>query len=145
MVDEKDAAALQKKLRKNQFTLEDFRDQMVQIRKMGSLSDLMGMIPGMGAQMKNVDIDESQLTKMEAMIYSMTFEERNNPDVINPSRKHRIAAGAGLQIQEVNRFIKQFEQSKKMMKQMSGMMGGKKSKRGGGMANLLGGGGKMPF
>ncbi len=95
--------------------------------------------------MKNVDIDESQLTKMEAMIYSMTFEERNNPDVINPSRKRRIAAGAGLQIQEVNRFIKQFEQSKKMMKQMSGMMGGKKSKRGGGMANLLGGGGKMPF
>ncbi len=144
-MDDKKAAELERKFRKAEFNFDDFLEQMQQLKNMGSLTDLMGMIPGMGAQMKNVDIDESQLTKMEAMIYSMTFEERNNPDVINPSRKRRIAAGAGLQIQEVNRFIKQFEQSKKMMKQMSGMMGGKKSKRGGGMANLLGGGGKMPF
>ncbi len=140
-IDEKKAAEMERKFRKAEFNFEDFLEQMQQIKSMGSLSDLMGMIPGMGAQMKNVQVDDGQLAKMEAMIYSMTLEERNNPDVINLSRKRRIAAGSGNQIQDVNRFIKQFEQSKKMMKQMSGMMG-KKGKRGG-MANLFGG--KMPF
>ncbi len=145
-IDEKKAAEMERKFRKAEFNFEDFLDQMQQIKSMGSLSDLMGMIPGMGAQMKNVQVDDKQLAKMEAMIYSMTLEERNNPDVINPSRKKRIAAGSGNQIQDVNRFIKQFEQSKKMMKQMSGMMG-KKGKRGqmGGMGNLFGGGNKLPF
>ncbi len=126
-IDEKKAAEMERKFRKAEFNFEDFLDQMQQIKSMGSLSDLMGgMIPGMGAQMKNVQVDDKQLAKMEAMIYSMTLEERNNPDVINPSRKKRIAAGSGNQIQDVNRFIKQFEQSKKMMKQMSGMMGKKR-------------------
>ena len=142
-IDDKQAAEMERKFRKAEFNFEDFLEQMQQLKNMGSLSDLMGMIPGMGAQMKNGDVDEGQLTKMEAMIYSMTVEERNNPDVINPSRKRRIAAGSGLQIQEVNRFIKQFEQSKKMMKQMSGMMGGKGKRGRGGLGNLLGG--KMPF
>lgn len=143
-IDEKKAAEMERKIRKAEFNFEDFLEQMQQLKNMGSLSDLMGMIPGMGAQMKNVTIDDSQLGKMEAMIYSMTPEERNNPSVINPSRKRRIAAGSGNQIQDVNRFIKQFEQSKKMMKQMSGMMG-KKGRRGGmgGMGNLFGG--KLPF
>ncbi len=140
-IDEKQAAEMERKFRKAEFNFEDFLQQMQQIKNMGSLSDLMAMIPGLGAQMKNVQVDESQLTKMEAMIRSMTTEERLNPDVINPSRKRRIAAGSGLQIQEVNRFIKQFEQSKKMMKQMSGMMGGKRGKKG--LANMFGG--KMPF
>lgn len=143
-IDDKQAAEMERKFRKAEFNFDDFLEQMQQLKNMGSLSDLMGMIPGMGAQMKNVDVDESQLTKMEAMIHSMTVEERNNPDLINPSRKKRIALGSGLQIQEVNRFIKQFDQSKKMMKQMSGMMGGKGKRGRGGIGNLLGGG-KMPF
>lgn len=143
-IDDKKAAEMERKFRKAEFNFDDFLEQMQQIKSMGSLTDLMSMIPGMGAQMKNVEVDESQLVKMEAMIKSMTFEERGNPDVINPSRKKRIAAGAGLQLQEVNRFIKQFEQSKKMMKQMSSMMGGKGKKRRGGMANMLGSG-KLPF
>ena len=140
-IDDKKAAEMERKIRKAEFNFEDFLDQMQQLKNMGNLNDLLGMIPGMGAQMKNVQVDESQMAKMEAMIYSMTPEERNNPDVINPSRKKRIAAGSGNDIADVNRFIKQFEQSKKMMKQMSGMMG-KKGKRGG-MGNLFGG--KMPF
>lgn len=144
-IDDKKAAEMERKFRKAEFNFDDFLEQMQQIKSMGSLSDLMAMIPGMGAQMKNVEVDESQLTKMEAMIQSMTLEERGNPDIINPSRKRRIAAGSGLQIHDVNRFIKQFEQSKKMMKQMSGMMGGKgKKRRGGGLANMFGGG-KLPF
>jgi signal recognition particle subunit SRP54 len=103
---------------------------MQQIKKMGSLTDLLGMIPGMGNQLKNVEIDDKELAKVEAMILSMTNEERRNPDLINPSRKKRIAAGSGNQMQDVNKFIKQFEQSKKMMKQMGGMMKGKKGKKG---------------
>lgn len=136
-IDEKSAAELERKIRKAEFNFDDFLSQMAQIKNMGSLSDIMNMIPGMGAQMKNVQIDDGQLSRMEAMIHSMTIEERSNPDVINPSRKKRIAAGSGSTIQEVNRFIKQFEQSKKMMKQMSGMMGKK-----GGLGNMFG---KLPF
>lgn len=129
-IDEKKAAEMERKFRKAEFTFDDFLDQMQQIKKMGSLSDLLAMIPGMGNQLKDVEIDDKELSKIEAMILSMTLEERGNPDVINPSRKKRIAAGSGNDMQDVNRFIKQFEQSKKMMKQMSGMMKGKKGKKG---------------
>lgn len=130
VLDEKKAIEMEKKFRKAEFTFDDFLDQMQQIKKMGSLTDLLGMIPGMGNQLKNVEIDDKELAKVEAMILSMTNEERRNPDLINPSRKKRIAAGSGNQMQDVNKFIKQFEQSKKMMKQMSGMMKGKKGKKG---------------
>ncbi|MDF1616386.1 signal recognition particle protein [Petrocella sp. FN5] len=129
-IDEKKASEMERKFRKAEFNFEDFLEQMQQLKSMGSLSDLMAMIPGMSAQMKNVQIDDKEMAKMEAMILSMTVEERNDPNVINISRKNRIAAGSGNKIQDVNRFIKQFEQSKKMMKQMSGMMG-KKGRRGG--------------
>jgi len=138
-IDEKSAAELERKFRKADFNFDDFLSQMAQIKNMGSLSDIMSMIPGMGSQLKNVQIDDSQMARMEAMIHSMTLEERSNPELINPSRKKRIAAGSGNTIQAVNRFIKQFEQSKKMMKQMSGMMGKKGSK---GMGNIFG---KLPF
>ncbi|VDN45896.1 signal recognition particle-like (SRP) GTPase [Petrocella atlantisensis] len=129
-IDQKKASEMERKFRKAEFNFEDFLEQMQQLKSMGSLSDLMAMIPGMSAQMKNVQIDDKEMAKMEAMILSMTVEERNDPNVINVSRKNRIAAGSGNKIQDVNRFIKQFEQSKKMMKQMSGMMG-KKGRRGG--------------
>ena len=129
-IDQKKASEMERKFRKAEFNFEDFLDQMQQLKSMGSLSDLMAMIPGMNAQMKNVQIDDKEMAKMEAMILSMTVQERNDPNVINISRKNRIAAGSGNKIQDVNRFIKQFEQSKKMMKQMSGMMG-KKGRRGG--------------
>ena len=99
------------------------------MNKMGGLSSILNMIPGMGSKMKNVEIDEDAMNKPKAIIFSMTKEERANPDIINVSRKNRIAKGAGVDISEVNRFIKQFEESRKMMKQMSGLMG-KKKKRG---------------
>ncbi|WZL83062.1 signal recognition particle protein [Vallitaleaceae bacterium 9-2] len=129
-IDEEKAKEMERKFKKAEFSFEDFLDQMQQIKKMGSLNDLMGMIPGMGQQMKNVQVDEKELAKMEAMILSMTPAERQNPDLINVARKKRIAAGSGNEMAAVNRFIKQFEQSKKMMKQMSGMMKGKKGKKG---------------
>ncbi len=129
-IDQKKASEMERKFRKAEFNFEDFLEQMQQLKSMGSLSDLMAMIPGMSAQMKNVQIDDKEMAKMEAMILSMTVQERNDPNVINISRKNRIAAGSGNKIQDVNRFFKQFEQSKKMMKQMSGMMG-KKGRRGG--------------
>jgi len=136
-IDEEKAKEMERKLRTAEFDFEDFLEQMQQIKSMGSISDLLGMIPGMGAQMKNVEIDDKEIGKMEAMILSMTKEERANPDLLNPSRKKRIAVGSGNDIGTVNRFIKQFHQSKKMMKQMGGMMKGKKGKKG-----LLGG---LPF
>ena len=133
-VDEDKAKEMSKKIRKAEFDFNDFLEQFAQIRKMGSLSDIMGMIPGMGSKMKGVDMpDDKSMKRVEAIILSMTKEERTKPDLINPSRKRRIAKGAGVDISEVNRLIKQFEQSKKMMKQMSGMMG-KKGRRG--MFNL---------
>jgi signal recognition particle subunit SRP54 len=135
-IDEDKAREMERKLRKAEFTFDDFLEQMQQIKSMGSINDIIGMIPGMGAQMKNVDIDDNEIGKMEAMILSMTLEERANPEIINPSRKKRIALGSGNNINTVNRFIKQFYQSKKMMKQMGGMMGGKKGKKGKGMLNL---------
>jgi signal recognition particle subunit SRP54 len=127
--DETKARELEKKFKKAEFDFNDFLDQMQQVKKMGSITDLLGMIPGMGKQMKDVEIDEKALSSTEAIIYSMTKAERSNPDILNPSRKKRIATGAGVSINEVNALVKQFEQSKKMMKQFSGMMG-KGGKRG---------------
>ena len=126
-VDEKKAAELERKLRKSQFTLEDFRDQMVQIRKMGSLSDLLKMIPGVGGskQLKNLKVDDRELVRIEAIINSMTPEERRRHAVINGSRRKRIAGGSGTSIQDVNRLIKNYTQVMKMMKKLnkSGMRG----------------------
>ncbi len=119
--DEEQAKKLEKKIRKNQFDFEDFKTQLQQIKKMGNLKDIMGMIPGMDKQLKNVDIKDDALKGIEAMINSMTLEERRNPDIINASRKQRIAKGAGKDIAELNAFIKQFEQMKGMMKMMNKM------------------------
>ncbi len=127
MVDEKQAAELEKKLRKNEFTLEDFRDQMVQIRKMGSLGDLLKMIPGMGKlkQFKNLEVDDRELVKIEAIINSMTAEERRKHNIINGSRRKRIARGSGTRVQDVNKLLKNYTQVMKMMKKInkSGMRG----------------------
>ena len=126
-VDEKKAAELEKKLRKSQFTLEDFRDQMRQIRKMGSLSDLIKMIPGVGnsKQFKNLKVDDNELVKIEAIINSMTTDERHKHAIINGSRRKRIARGSGTSIQDVNRLLKNYTQVMKMMKKLnkSGMRG----------------------
>lgn len=119
--DEAEAAKLEKKIRKNQFDFEDFKSQLQQIKKMGNLKDLMGMIPGVGKQIRDVDINDDSFKGIEAMINSMTPEERRNPDIMNPSRKQRIAAGSGKDIQELNQFLKQFEQMKGMMKMMNKM------------------------
>ncbi len=126
-VDEEKAAELERKLRKSQFTLEDFRDQMAQVRKMGPLEDLLGMIPGMGKMkaMKGVKVDERELVKIEAMINSMTPEERRNHAMINGSRRRRIAKGSGTTVQDLNRMLKNYTQVMKMVKKMSkgGMRG----------------------
>ena len=121
VVDEEKAAQLEKKLKKNQFTLEDFRDQMVQIRKMGSLSDLIGMIPGMKKhkQMKNLEVDEGELVRIEAIINSMTAEERRTHSIINGSRRKRIASGSGTRVQDVNRLLKNYTQVMKMIKKLN--------------------------
>ncbi|MEJ2154568.1 MAG: signal recognition particle protein [Desulfobacteraceae bacterium] len=134
-VDAEQAAALEKKLRKNQFTLEDFRDQMAQVRKMGSLSEIIGMIPGMGKlkQMKNMEVDDSQLVRIEAIINSMTPQERRHHNIINGSRRKRIAKGSGTRVQDVNQLLKNYTQVMKMMKKLNK----------GGMRGL--GRGMMPF
>ena len=123
--DEEQAARLEKKIRKNQFDFEDFKTQLHQIKKMGNLKDLMGMIPGVGKQIKDIDINDDSFKGIEAMINSMTLEERRNPDIISPSRKQRIAKGSGKDLTELNQFIKQFEQMKNMMKMMNKMPMGK--------------------
>ena len=128
-IKEEKAAELGKKFKNNELDFNDFLEQMQQMKKMGGLTSILSMLPGMGLP-ADLDIDDDALKGTEAIIYSMTKEERTKPSIINPSRKRRIAAGAGVDISEVNRLIKQFEQSKKMMKQMSGMMSGKKMKRG---------------
>ena len=134
-IDEEKAKAIEKKMRKNEFDFEMYLDSMSQMKKMGGLGSLMGMMPGLGiggGKMPDIDTDEAEkkLARTEAIIYSMTPEERRNPKLMNPSRKNRIAKGAGVDIAEVNRLVKQFEQMKKMMKQMPGLMGGKRGKRG---------------
>jgi signal recognition particle subunit SRP54 len=127
MIDGEKAAELEKKLKKSQFTLDDFRDQMVQIRKMGSLTDLIGMIPGMkkNKQFKDLDVDERELVRVEAIINSMTPHERAHHQVINGSRRKRIARGSGTQVQDVNRLLKNYTQVMKMIKKLNkgGMRG----------------------
>lgn len=118
--DEEEAKRLQKKIQKNQFDFNDFMNQINQIKKMGNLKDLAGMIPGVGKQLRDVDIPDDAFKGIEAIISSMTPEERSNPDIINSSRRQRIAKGSGTSLQEVNRMIKQFDQTRKMMKMLSG-------------------------
>ena len=147
-VDEEQAKELSQKLRKAEFDYNDFLTQMQQIKKMGGMGSILSMMPGMGNQLSGVDMDEGEksMHRVESIILSMTKEERANPNLINPSRKQRIAKGAGVEVSEVNRLVKQFDQMKKMMKQMPGLMGGGKRKGGfGGLGGLLGGKTKMPF
>ncbi|MDY4230676.1 MAG: signal recognition particle protein [Candidatus Faecousia sp.] len=118
-LDQKKAAELEQRLRQNKFTLADFYDQLAQIKNMGSMQDILGMIPGMG-QMKNMQVDEKALTRVEALIQSMTPYERENPAVLNSSRKRRVALGSGQKVEDVNRLLKQFEQMQQMMKMMNG-------------------------
>lgn len=127
-LDEKKAMELEEKLRKNKFDLNDWLEQMQQVRKMGSMKDLLGMLPGVGKKIKDVDIDERQFDRTQAIILSMTPKERRNPDIINPSRKRRIAAGCGMQVEDVNRLLSQFKQMQKMFKQFNGK-GGKRMMR----------------
>ena len=128
-IDEEKAKEMEQKFKKASFDFNDFLDSMAQMEKMGGIGDMLSMLPGMGNQLKNVEIDEKQMNRPKSIILSMTPEERSNPDIINPSRKRRIACGAGVDISEVNRLLKQFEQMRKMMKQMGGMMGGKRRGR----------------
>lgn len=131
--DEEKAAELQRKIRKNQFDFDDFLSQMKQIRKMGNMKDLLGMIPGIGKQIKDLDIDEKQLKRIEAIIQSMTPAERHDPDLLTGTRRKRLADGSGNNIIEVNQFIKQFEEMRKMMKMMNKMGGGAKAAKALGM------------
>ena len=117
--DEEQAKKLQKKIAKNQFDFNDFYEQLQQIKKMGNLKDLVGMIPGIGKMMKDVDVDDNAFKGIEAVIQSMTPYERKNPKSINGSRRKRIARGSGNEVAEVNKLIKQFEETSKMMKMMS--------------------------
>ena len=125
-IDEEKEKKLASKMRKGKFDFEDYLESMKQMRNMGGISSILSMMPGMGAKLGDIEsmIDEKQLARMEAIVLSMTPKERQNPKLLNPSRKHRIAKGAGVDIAVVNRFVKQFEQSQKMMKQLPGMMGG---------------------
>jgi signal recognition particle subunit SRP54 len=124
---QEEAARLQKKIRKNQFDFNDFLSQLAQIKKMGNMKDLLGMMPGIGKAVKDIDIDDNSFKPIEAIIRSMTFKERENPEIINGSRKNRIAAGSGTSIQQVNQLLKQFEEMRKMMKTMNKMGGGKRA------------------
>ncbi|RKD24176.1 signal recognition particle protein [Ammoniphilus oxalaticus] len=142
-VDEDKAKEMERKFRKAEFTFEDFLDQMAQVKKMGPLEDLLGMIPGMGKMkgMQDLKVDEKQIDRVEAIVKSMTVDEKQNPEMLkNTSRKRRIAKGSGVTLQEVNRFIKQFEDMRKMMKQFTRMADQSKKKKGkGGLFN------KFPF
>ncbi len=129
--DQEEASRLQKKMRKNQFGFDDFLSQLEQIKKMGNLKDLMGMIPGMGKALKDIDIDDDSFKPIEAIIRSMTPEEKTKPEIINGSRRQRIASGSGTSVQQVNQLLKQFQEMRKMMKMMNKMGGNKRA-----LANL---------
>lgn len=133
-IDEEKARELENKMKKAEFGFDDYLESMNQMKKMGGIASMLKMMPGIGssqiAEIENA-VDEKKMARIEGIIYSMTPKERSNPSILNPGRKRRIAAGAGVDISEVNRLVKQFEQSRKMMKQMSGMMGGKGRRRGG--------------
>lgn len=144
-VDEEQARKMSEKLRKAEFDFNDFLEQMKQLKKMGGLAGIMSMMPtlGQGAKGAMPEIDERQMDRVEAIILSMTSEERANPAILNPSRKNRIARGAGVEVAEVNRIVKQFNEMRKMMKQLPGMMKGRRGMGGmGGLSGLLG---KMKF
>jgi len=128
-LDEKKAKELEENLRKNKFDLEDLLTQLQEMKKMGSVKDILMMIPGIGNKIKDTDIDDSHLRKTEAIILSMTPEERRKPDIINPSRKRRIAAGCGLKVEDVNRVLNQHRQMQKMFKSLNGKVGAKKMRR----------------
>ena len=136
-IDEKKAEETAKRLQENKFDMNDLLDQFQSIKKMGSLKSVLSMIPGMERQLKDTDIDDRQLLRVEAIIYSMTKKERAKPDIINASRKRRIAAGCGMSVEEVNKLLRQYEQMKKMFKQMSGKNGKRRMPRG--MMNMPGG------
>ncbi len=148
-IDQEKAADLEKRMRKAEFSFNDYLESMNQMKKLGGLSSVLGMMPGMGgAQMKQIEdaMDEKKMARIEGIIYSMTPAERDDPSLLNPSRKRRIAKGAGVDISEVNRLVKQFEQARKMMKQMSGMRKGKRGRGGfGGFGGKMGGMNGFPF
>ena len=138
-IDKEQAQDMQKKLKKMDFDFNDYLTSMEQMNKIGGIGSILNMLPGMGGKMKDIEgmIDEKAMDRTKSIILSMTPQERSNPSILNISRKNRIARGAGVDVSEVNRLVKQFEQSKKMMKQMPGLMGGKAGKRSGGF--------KLPF
>ncbi len=129
-IDAEKAAELERKMRRAEFTLEDFQEQLEQIKKLGPLDQLLDMLPGIGKAkgLKDLKVDEKQMARTEAIIKSMTPEERRRPEIINASRRKRIAKGSGTTLQDVNRLLKQFEDMRKMMKQFSNMMGGSRGK-----------------
>ena len=143
-IDEEQARQMEARLRQSLFTFDDYLEQLEQMKKMGSMQEILGMVPGLGKQLKNIQVDEKQLVYVEAMIKSMTPAEREHPSIINGSRKLRIAKGSGRQVQDVNRLLRQFEQMQKMLKQMNAMEGAanKKGKKGKGSKLPFG---KLPF
>ena len=138
--DEEEAKRLEKKIRKNKFDFDDFMGQIQQIKKMGNIKDLASMIPGVGKQIKDLDIDDDAFKGIEAIINSMTPKERQNPDIINQSRRRRIAAGSGTKLDDVNRLMKQFDQTRKMMRMVSGMGSSKMAQMANAMKAMKGGG-----
>ena len=132
-IDEDKAREMEQKIKKATFGFDDYLESMNQMKNMGGISSVLNMLPGLGNKAKDIEgmIDEKDMARKEAIILSMTPKERANPDLLNPSRKKRIAQGAGVDIAEVNRMVKQFDQTRKMMKQMPGMLRGKSGKRGG--------------
>ncbi len=148
-IDHEKAAEMEQRMRKAEFSFNDYLESMNQMKKMGGIASVLSMMPGMGgSQMKQIEdaMDEKKMARIEGIIYSMTAAERDNPSLLNPSRKRRIAAGAGVDISEVNRLVKQFEQARKMMKQMSGMKKGKRGLGGfGGLGGKMGGFKGLPF
>ena len=147
-IDADKAAEMERKMRTAEFTFDDFLEQMEQVRKLGPLDQMMDMMPGMGKMkgMKNLKVDEKQIGRVEAIVKSMTKDEKRKPEILNHSRRKRIAAGSGTSVAEVNRLIKQFDDMRKMMKQFSSMMGPKGPKGGmKGLKGMLGKGMKFPF
>ena len=138
--DAKKAAEMEEKMKSNKFTLQDFYDQMVQMKSMGSMEEILAQMPG-GGNLKGLKVDEKQMAHTEAIILSMTPREREKPEIIGASRKKRIAAGAGVRVEDVNKLLKSFEQMRKLMKQLSGPGMGKKMKR---MSRMGGFGGGFP-
>ncbi|MBR6477076.1 MAG: signal recognition particle protein, partial [Lachnospiraceae bacterium] len=148
-IDEDKGREMADHMKKGKFDFEDYLESMKQMRNMGGLASILGMLPGMGVKASDLEgmIDEKQMRQMEAIVLSMTKQERRNPKLLNPQRKFRIAKGAGVDVAIVNRFIKQFEQSQKMMKQLGGMGGKKRGGFGGlgGLGGFPGKGGRFPF